>query len=100
MAVIQLPATTVEYIRIPVSATVAAGAVNPTNLTLEAQLVEGNGPPLDGQWDSASWETISGVHYARVLVSGLERGHRYRVFIRISDNPEQTVHLAGAVEAL
>jgi len=104
MADLSLPASTLEYVRFPVRATVNGLPYNPTSDVVQfAFLTLESAQPVGGDWKSGSWETgANSTYLARCLVgpSGtvtLTAG-LYYVWIKITDSPEIPVILAGTVE--
>lgn len=96
-----ISALSTEYVRVPVLTT-----FNPTNDVVQfAFLVDGT-QPSSGDWKAGSWETdtINGIttYYARCLIGPtggtmtLVAGS-YRIWLKITDNPEVPVRIAGTL---
>ena len=93
-----------EYVNVPVSARVAGSAVNPTADVVAMALPYRGVAPVSGDWKTASWETDStttpATHYARLLVGPGGTAYQvgsFDVYVKVTDNPEIPVLLAGEV---
>ena len=100
VADLSISAESKQYVRVPIAD--VAGA-NPTGDTVEMAF------PLIGQepvtFYLGSWQTISGVFYARCLVGPSSSGPvltvgYYDVYVRITDDPEVPVLYAGTLEVI
>jgi hypothetical protein len=99
-----------EYIRVPVAASVAGTAINPTSDTVQIAVVPTGSVPATGDWNAATWETDAvadpDIYYARLLVGpppgvvGLSAGNIYDVYVKVFDNPETVVRNSGAIGIL
>ncbi len=92
-------AISLEYVRVLVSASIDGATVDPTNDAVRFAFKTGGQQPSSGDFLAGSWEVIGGVPYARILVGPggtiqLAAG-RYDVYLKITDNPEVPVRLAG-----
>lgn len=95
------------YYLVPVSATIAGAAYNPTSDTVQfAFMPQATQVPAPGDWVAGSWEAVAGSllypYSARCLVGpagtvALAAG-RYVVYVKITDNPEIPVLVAGYLE--
>lgn len=98
--------TSLEYVRVPVSAEEAGAAEDVTTSPVAMAFVaEGADPPeaADASWKSASWETDAvsepSVYYARCLVGAapgvvaLTPG-LWDVYVKVTDNPELMIRKA------
>jgi hypothetical protein len=90
----QISQTSLQYVRVPVTASVLGAAYNPTSDTVQMAFLADGAVPQSGDWKVASWETdvVTGQYRAKCLVgpSGtvtLTAG-TYRIFVKISDSPE------------
>lgn len=95
-----------EYVRIPVSARVSGAWVNLTADAVTIALPARGVAPVSGDWKAASWETDSttspATYYARLLVGPGAGGTTYLAgpydcYVKVTDNPEVPVLLAGQV---
>lgn len=95
-----------EYVRVPVSARVSGNPVNPTSDTVAMAFMVGRTNPSVGDWKSASWDTdatttpttyraqcLVGPSGTVTLVPGV-----YQVWIKVTDNPEVPIKLAGPLK--
>lgn len=96
---------TKEYVRVAVCATKAGVNYDPTgdNVAFAVCAAEdAEHPPDLTTWYTGQWETVSGVHYALLLVNetnGWAPLHGdYALFVKVSDNPETPIKLAGLVK--
>jgi hypothetical protein len=98
-SLLEIAAETVQYVRVAVSATKAGVAYNPTSCVVSFAFVPVEfGETTNGAtWHTGSWDTVSGVYYAMVLVGdGWSLApDTYAVFVRIVDSPETPVMHAG-----
>lgn len=92
-----------EFVRVPVQATVNGELVNISGDFVQMAFPVAGVAPVAGDWKGAGWETdptvTPNVYYARCLVgpSGsitLAAG-MYDVWLKITDNPEAPVRKAG-----
>lgn len=93
-----------QYVLIPVSATKAGAAYNPTSDTVQFAFMPTQvQQPVNADWQTGSWETVtSNILYpynARCLVGptgtiNLNVG-TYTIYLKIADNPETPVLTAG-----
>lgn len=100
---LQLNPLSLEFVRVPVSAT-GTGPVDPTADLVEMAIVAENTLPDVGDWQTATWETIDGVFYAKLLVGPggtieLDPG-QYRIYVRVQDSPERPVLDGGPLIVL
>ena len=96
-----------EYLVIPVAATQNGNAYNPTGDTVQfAFMPTPTQVPAGGDWVAGSWETDSSdilyPYSARCLVGpggtiALGIGN-YIIYLKITDNPEIPVLIAGQVQ--
>jgi hypothetical protein len=90
-----------EYVKVPVSATVSGEAYDPTNDTVQMAFTERYTDPVSGDWKTADWEIVGSTYYARCLVGPggtvtLTVGD-YKVWVKITDNPEVPIKPAGVI---
>jgi hypothetical protein len=96
-----IAAVSTEYVRVPVQATVAGLAVNPTTLPVSMAFLTSNADPQSGDWHTASWDTTpSGGFVAQCLIGpspGVVQltAATYWAWIRIEDTPEVVIRPAG-----
>lgn len=99
-----IPALSTEYVRVQVTASSAGAVVNPTSDTIQFAFPATTVQP--SVWYSGSWETISGVYYARCLVGPtggvvtLTVGNSYDVWVKITDSPEVPVRKVTTLTAV
>jgi hypothetical protein len=102
----QLSALSLEYVRVPVSATLSGVATNPTTDTVQMAFPATGVDPVAGDWKAATWEpdtsVTPNVYYARCLVGPggtvtLAVG-RWDVWLKVSDNPEIPARKAGLLQ--
>jgi hypothetical protein len=93
-----------EYLRVPVSARSSGAWVNPTSDVVALALPYRGVVPVSGDWKAATWETDStttpATYYARLLVGPGGTAYQagtFDVFVKVTDNPEIPVLLAGEV---
>lgn len=86
----RIPATSVEYVKVPVTASVAL-----SSLPVEMAVITGTADPAEGDWQSASWDN----GYARLLVGPLTADTSYTVWVRVTSTPEIPVMQAGSLSA-
>lgn len=85
--------TSLEYLRVPVTAYVNGVAIDPTNDPVYFAFMPPGSTPVTGDFVAGGWETwADGTHYARALVGPgggkvLTPG-AYRIWIKITDSPE------------
>lgn len=98
----QLPATSLEYVRVPVASSSGGVPVNPTADPVQMAFPLHGVAPVASDWQTASWETDAtvtpNVYYARLLVGPgqlvLPVG-AYDCWVAVTDNPEIPVRKAG-----
>jgi len=99
-----LTALSTEYLRVQVTASSAGATVDPSADTVQFAFPATTVQP--SVWYSGSWETISGVHYARCLVGPtggvvtLTVGNSYDVWVKITDSPEIPVRKVATVAVI
>ena len=96
-----------QYVLVPVSATKAGAAYNPTGDTVQfAFMPQATQVPQVSDWVAGAWDTVTGnllyPYQAKCLIgpSGtitLGIG-MYVMYIKISDNPEVPVLVCGQLE--
>lgn len=90
-----------EYVLVPVSARENGLPIDPTSSTVEMAFAPADVDPEE--WNAASWETAGSKHYARCLVGPgeveLSKGF-FNVWVRVTDNPEMPVLLAGGLRVI
>lgn len=90
-----------EYVKVPIRATVNGAPYDPTADVVDFAIVIHNATPGVGDWNTGGWETTTqGEHLARVLIGpaalALPTGF-YDVYVKVVDNPETPVLLAGVL---
>jgi hypothetical protein len=103
---VYLSALSLEYVRVPVSATANGSVVNVSADVVQMAFPASGIAPVVGDWKAASWETdathpTGPVYYARCLVGpsgtvALAAG-TYDVWAKITDNPEVPARKAGVL---
>jgi hypothetical protein len=97
---------TLEYVKVPVSATSSGAVVNPTGDTVVMAFTVADVDPLVGDWKAATWETDATTdpttYYARCLVGPagtitLAVGV-WDVWVKVTDAPEIPARRAGNLE--
>lgn len=95
-----ISALSTQYVKVPVSATVAGAPYNfGSDLVQLAIVPVGSTAPT---WALGSWEAVAGVYSARLLVGpsspyGALQPGVYTVLVRVTDNPETPVLQASGV---
>lgn len=104
--VAEIASSSVEYVRVPVSASAAGVAVDPTADTVQMAFLATASAPVSGDWKTASWETDASTnpdtYYARCLVGSavtLTAG-TYTVWVKVTDSPETPVKRAGLLRVI
>lgn len=98
-----LPATTQEYIDIPLTAW--AGVTDPTTLPAEVAFIWRAGEPEAADYKPGTWVTDgAGTHKVQILwhdaVPTPMAHTTYAVWLRITSTPEVPVILAGYIRTL
>lgn len=105
MSRIDISAQSTEYIRMRVYAKENGAIVDPTSYPVEmALLTTVDASPEEEDWQTAEWETSGSTFYARLLVGPegdvqLTEGDLYKLWIRITADPEMPVAGLGWVQA-
>ena len=99
---LKISSESLEYVRVPVSATDNGASVDPTDDTVNMAFLASGIEPDVADWQTAEWETDNGTYYARCLVGPggtieLENG-KYVVWVKIIDNPEIPVRSVGTLQ--
>lgn len=94
-----LSVLSLEYVRVPVSATESGAAVNPTSDAVTMAFPPLGTRPATGDWKTAEWEIAGSTYSARCLVGPggtvtLPTG-QYDVWVKVTDNPEVPAMPAG-----
>lgn len=101
-APLSLSALTLEYVKVAVAATVNGSAIDPTADAVQMAFPLAGVDPISGDWKTASWETVSGIYYARCLVGPAGTitlaANLYDVWVKVTDTPETPVRKAGQLE--
>jgi hypothetical protein len=86
------------YIHIPVNATILGAAYNPTGDIVDIACPVSGVEPVSDDWQAATWETIGTTYNAKLLIGPggftLAPGS-YDTYVKVTDNPEIPVLLAG-----
>jgi hypothetical protein len=101
-------ASSLEYVRVPVAATVAGAPVNPTADVVKLAFITPGATPAAGDLKTASWDTdttttpttyraqcLVGPGGTITLTAGL-----YVVWVQVVDNPEIVLRPAGILEVI
>jgi len=94
-----------EYVYAAVTATIGGVDHDPTGDPVEMAFIGTEDDPAEDDWVEASWETISGAYFAKALVGpsngviDLAKG-TYRIYVRVTDDPERPVLRAGVLEII
>lgn len=86
----RIPATSVEYVKVPVTAD-----VDLSGLPVEMAVITGGEDPAEDDWQTAAWDN----GYARLLVGPLIADTSYVVWVRVTSTPEIPVMQAGSLSA-
>lgn len=104
MADLVISSLSKEYVRVPVFATEAGVAVDPTGDTVEMAFKSDGSEPGGGDWVAASWESDTGPnpdrHYARIIIGPggtVLSDDLYEVWVKVTDTPEIIVKKAGTL---
>lgn len=106
--VAQISTASLEYVRVPMSATSSGAAYNPTSDAVQMAFLATNTAPVSGDWKTASWDTdsttVPATYRAQCLVgpSGtvtLTAG-TYTVWVKVTDSPEVPVKRAGLLKVV
>ena len=94
-----------EYVKVPVTAVVNGLDHNPTADTVAMAFTAVGTSPVSGNWRAGSWETYTGLYFARCLVgaspgTGALAVGFYNVWLKVTDNPEVPIKLAGTLEVI
>lgn len=94
MAVLRIPAISVEYLKVPIT---GPSSVDLVELSVELAIVPDGQSPTSGDWKEGVWIGSS----AAVLIGPgatipLERG-TYDVYVRITSDQEVPVLLSGSI---
>lgn len=97
-----------EYVRVPISATVAGASVNPTGDTVKMAFMGDASTPTSGDLETAVWDTdtttnpttyraacLVGPGGTVVLTAGT-----YAVWVQVTDNPEIVLRKAGMLKVV
>lgn len=101
---LQIPASSLQYVKFPITAEVAGADYDPTVDVVELAFVRVGTQPGSGDWVTGSWEVILTIPYARALIGpgGVKTlaGGFYDVYVRVTDNPERPVIGPRQIEVL
>lgn len=103
-----ISAASLEYVRVPVAATSAGAAVNPTADVVKMAFIAPEATPAAGDLKAASWDTdptttpptyraqcLVGPGGTITLAAGL-----YVVWVQVTDSPEIPLRPAGTLEVI
>lgn len=101
---LSLPSITLEYVRIPVTASSQGLFVNPTTNTVQMAFIVGSSAPQSGDWKTATWDQTAQpttTYVAQCLVGPggtitLAVG-QYQVWLKLIDLPEIIERPAGVL---
>jgi hypothetical protein len=97
-----IASSSIEYVNVPVQATVAGTPYNPTADAVAMAFIAGPAQPTS--FTSGSWiTTVQGNYIARCLVGTNTNGillapGLYTVWVKITDSPEVPVRPAGTLQ--
>lgn len=96
MAAFEISVKSLEYVKVQITATRNGAAVDPTPDTVKLAFPAVGTDPTT--WYTGSWETASGIYYARCLVGPggtvtLAEGY-YDVYVQVTDSTEVPVKKA------
>lgn len=107
MADLELSVLSLEYVKVPVEATVNGAVFNPTSDVVKMAFVALGVNPQAGDWKAAVWETqapgtANVIYLAKCLVGtggtiALPVG-TYVVWVQVTDNPEVPIKLSGTLK--
>ena len=104
---VEVSASSVEYVRVPVYAKNNGAVYDPTGDTVHMAFMSSTATPGASDWKTASWETDAttdpDTYYARCLVGSavtLTAGTTYHVWVKVTDSPETPVKRAGLLRAI
>lgn len=107
MAIPEVSASSVEYVRVPVSAKASGSTVDPTADTVVMAFMSTTATPGVSDWKTSSWETDTttdpDTYYARCLVGSavtLTAGTTYQVWVKVTDSPETPIKRCGLLKAI
>lgn len=85
-----------EYLRVPIASTVDGATVDITSDAVEVAVVASGTALAEADWADGTWETdtVNSVdtYYARLLITAGDFTEGwYRVYVRITDDPETPV---------
>jgi hypothetical protein len=97
-----------QYLTVPVQATKAGGAYNPTSDVVQFAFVDSNGSvPTSGMWVAGNWVTLPNYSYpyaAQCLIgpggSTAPTTGTYTIWMQITDSPEVPVLIAGQLQVV
>ncbi len=103
--VVTVPAISLEYVRIPVTAMVGGQSINPTSDTVQmAFLPTSTAQPASGDWKTASWDpapTTGGKYLAQCLIGPggtvTLTAATWWIWVKVTDNPEVPIRSAAFI---
>jgi hypothetical protein len=99
---LELSALSTEYVKTSVIAIVNGTVIDPTSDTVQMAFPLRGVSPVAGDWKAGSWETVSGLRYARCLVGPaggtvtLAAGF-YDCWLKVTDSPEVPARRVGQI---
>lgn len=102
----EISTSSVEFVRVRVSAIVAGVPVDPTGDPVDMAFIDGDTAPAAPDWHEASWETDATTdpptYYARCLVGDAVAlaAETWTVWVRITDATETPVRRAGLLRVM
>jgi hypothetical protein len=103
-----LSTASLEYVRVPVASERSGASYNPTSDVVQMAFLTSAGPPVSGDWKTASWDTDATTYpptyYAQCLVGPagtvtLAAGV-WSVWVKVTDSPETPVKRAGQIKVV
>lgn len=104
----EISTASLDYVKVPITATEAGVAVDPTALPVTMAFLSTATAPVSGDFKTASWETVTSTdpdtYWARCLVGPggavtLTAG-LYRVYAKVASSPETPVIVCGLLRVI
>lgn len=106
---LEISASSTEYVRVPVYAKASGSTYDPTGDTVQMAFMSSTSAPGVSDLKTASWETDTtsdpDTYFARCLVGSggtvtLTAGTVYHVWVKITDSPEIPLKRAGLIRVI
>lgn len=104
-----LAAVSTEYVQVPMAALSSGTPVDPTADTVTMAFLAGAGPPVSGDWKTASWDTDASTYpptYRAQCLVGPAGGTVtltagvWSVWVKVADSPETPVKHSGQIKVV